>query len=130
MLVADGEPAVLLGLVDEDSALVELVGDVAGEAGHVAVSLLGWTHRGLADAFAGVAPAPGGPFRLGSWTDTTWGPVLADASAWLGGRLVDVTTHAGWSLLLRAEIEHVEVGTDPADGVLGYLRGRYRALEL
>jgi flavin reductase (DIM6/NTAB) family NADH-FMN oxidoreductase RutF len=134
MLVADGEPPVLLGLVDEDSALADLVGDAVGDVvaddGGVAVSLLGWAHRGLADAFAGIAPAPGGPFRLGSWTDTTWGPVLADAPAWLGGRLVDVSTHAGWSLLLRAEIEHVEIGPDPADGVLAYLRGRYRALDV
>lgn len=124
MLVADGDPAILLGLVDEDSAFADLI----AEAGPVAVSLCGWTHRGLADAFAGVAPAPGGPFRLGRWAETAWGPVLTDAPAWTGARLVDVTGHAGWSLLLRAEIEHVEIADEPADGLLAYVRGRYRAL--
>ncbi len=126
MLVADGEPAEVLGLVDEDSELA----DVIAETRVVAISLLGWTHRGLADAFAGVAPAPGGAFRLGTWTATAWGPVLADAPGWLGVRLVEGEIgHAGWSLLVRGSIEHVEVSA-AADSVLGYLRGRYRQLEL
>ena len=126
LVVADGEPAVALGLVDEDSDLADLLAD----SGPVAVSLLDWSHRGLADAFAGIGPAPGGPFRLASWVETEWGPVVADAPGWLGGRLLDVTTRAGWSLLLRAEIQQVAVGPDPGAGMLGYLRGRYRALPL
>ena len=80
----------------------------------------------MADAFAGVTPAPGGAFRLGTWTDSAWGPVLSDATGWLGGRLTESTDQAGWSLLLRAAIEHVEVGADSADGLLGYVRGRYK----
>ena len=69
MLVADGEPAQVLGLVDEDSDLADLVTG----GGPIAVSLLGGHHRGLADAFAGVTPAPGGAFRLGTWTETDVG---------------------------------------------------------
>jgi flavin reductase (DIM6/NTAB) family NADH-FMN oxidoreductase RutF len=124
MLVAEGDPPEVLGLLDEDSDLADLL----TEGGEVAVSLLGWPHRRLADAFAGAAPAPGGAFRLGRWTETPWGPVLFDATAWLGARLLRAPDKAGWSLLLRGEIEKVEIGAAPIDGLLGYVRGRYRAI--
>ncbi len=124
-LLADGDPAELLGLLDEDSALATQL----GSTGTVAVSLLGWSHRGLADAFAEVAPAPGGPFTLGTWVDTAWGPVLDDAVGWVGARLVPApSAHAGWGLLVRATVEHVELGALPVDGVLESFRGRYRAV--
>jgi flavin reductase (DIM6/NTAB) family NADH-FMN oxidoreductase RutF len=123
VLVADGEPPELLGLLDEDSELADLL----PASGSVAVSLLGWSHRGLADAFARTAPAPGGPFRLADWRDTAWGPVLADAPAWLGARLTE-PGRAGWSVLVRGVVERVEIGPQAPDGLLGYLRGRYRAV--
>jgi flavin reductase (DIM6/NTAB) family NADH-FMN oxidoreductase RutF len=130
-LVADGEPPEVVGLLDEDSVLADrLTAADPVRAATLTVNLLGWTHRGLADAFAGVAPAPGGPFTLGSWQATAWGPVLADAPGWLGARLVGEPQRAGWSLLVRAVVEHVELGAEPADGMLGYLRGRYRAVPL
>ena len=126
VLVADGEPPELLGLLDEDSELA----DVLPRSRTLAVSLLGGPHQFLADAFAGLAPAPGGAFRLGSWRDTAWGPVLVDAPAWLGVRVAGgEIDHAGWTLLVRGTIEHAEV-TDEAETVLGYLRGRYRHLDL
>jgi flavin reductase (DIM6/NTAB) family NADH-FMN oxidoreductase RutF len=130
-LVADGEPPEVLGLLDEDSALADRLtsADLAPGA-PLTVNLLGWAHRGLADAFAGVAPAPGGPFTVGSWLPTRWGPVLADAPGWLGARLVGEPQPAGWSLLVRAVVEHVELGPEPPDGMLGYLRGRYRAVSV
>jgi flavin reductase (DIM6/NTAB) family NADH-FMN oxidoreductase RutF len=124
LMVADGNPAIVLGLLDEDSSLADLL----SAGGKVAINLLRWSHRGLADAFAGAAPAPGGPFRLGSWRESEWGPVLIDAAGWIGGRLLDTSEHAGYALLVRAEVEHVEVSPDSADGVLGYFRGRYFAL--
>jgi flavin reductase (DIM6/NTAB) family NADH-FMN oxidoreductase RutF len=122
-LLADGAPAELLGLLDEESDLAELL----ATSGTVAVSLLGWQHRFLADAFAGVAPAPGGPFRLAGWTDTPWGPVLDGAVGWLGARLrAPLGEHAGWGLLVRAEVEQVVL--DDADAaLLTSVRGRYRA---
>ena len=126
MMVADGEPAQVLGLVDEDSDLA----DAARRSRTVAISLLGGPHRALADAFAGLAPAPGGVFRLGSWTDTPWGPVLDDAVGWVGARLLPGEPgHAGWALLVRATVERVEVVDEPADGILGHLRGRYVRLD-
>ncbi len=129
-LVADGEPPEVLGLLDEDSALADRLTAAGPDGATLTVNLLGWTHRGLADAFAGVAPAPGGPFTLGSWRTTDWGPVLVDAPGWLGARLVGEPQPAGWSLLVRAVVEHVELGPEPADGMLGYVRGRYRAVGL
>lgn len=124
LLVAEGDPPEVAGLVDEESDLAAL----AARAGRVAVSLLGWEHRSLADAFAGLAPAPGGPFRLGSWTGTPWGPVLADAVGWLGVELSGPAGRLGWGLLLRGACR--QVGLGPGSEVLGHLRGRYRSLPL
>jgi flavin reductase (DIM6/NTAB) family NADH-FMN oxidoreductase RutF len=119
VLVAPGEPAHVLGLVDPDS---DLLGE-ARETGTAVVQLLSWQHRDLADAFAGVAPAPGGVFRMGSWRDTDWGPVLDGVSAWAGVRLAGPGTAVGWSVLADAVVEHVEIGeeTEP----LVHRRGRY-----
>lgn len=122
LMIADGDPPQLLGLLDEDSDLADLL----LRTRTVAVSLLGWGHRGMADAFAGTAPAPGGPFRMGSWDDTDWGPVLADGLGWIGARLLPgAPDHAGWGLLIRAAIEHAEVSDASPAPVLAHLRGRY-----
>lgn len=116
-LVAAGEPARVLGLVDEESELWDERPEV------LVVNVLGADHAWLADAFAGTAPAPGGPFTLGSWSDTDWGPALDDAVAHVGVRLVeDDPRHVGWGLLLEAVVEHVDVGDGAA---LVHTRGRY-----
>lgn len=123
MLVADGEPPKLLALLDPDSDLW----DALAQARQAAVSVLGWQHRPVADAFAGVAPAPGGAFRLAEWTDTPWGPVLSDASAWAGVRLVDAEPRpVGWALAVEAVLERVELGEDSPP--LLHRRGRYARL--
>ena len=76
------------------------------------MNLLGWSHRSLADAFAGVAPAPGGAFRLGELDATPPGVRCSADAAGLarapGCCTGDPTTPAG-RLLVRAEIEHVEI---------------------
>ena len=94
----------------------------------VTVNLLGWGQRALADAFAGVAPAPGGPFALADWGDTEWGPVLMNSLGWIRARLRPDPDRAGWGLLFRAVVERVEIQANPADELLCYVRGRYRAL--
>ena len=125
LLLADGRPSELLGLLDEDAELA----DVVLQTRTVAVSVLAGGHGGLADAFAGLVPAPGGAFRLGRWRDTEWGPVLEDAVGWVGARLDGgEPERAGWALLIRARVEHV--GLAETGDVLAHLRGRYRALEL
>lgn len=125
-LVADGEPGEVVGVLDEDSDLAELVGDDRFE-GRIAVNLLGWEHRQLADAFAGQAPAPGGVFRRGRWTESDWGPVLSGSVGWIGAAIAGEPTHAGWGLLLRALVEHVEV-PEAGDELLAHVRGRYRSI--
>ncbi len=117
-LVAGGDPGHVLAMVDPVSDLA----DVLEDTGRCVVQLLEWRHRALAEAFAGTAPAPGGPFRLGSWQDSDWGPVLEDASAWAGLRVVD-RREVGWSLLVDGVIERTELGEQAAP--LVHRRGRY-----
>lgn len=119
LMVAPGDPARVLGLVDPDSDLLDAV-RVTGTA---VVALLAWEHRDLADAFAGVAPAPGGPFRVGRWHDTDWGPVLHGVSAWAGVRVDRSDRVVGWSVLVEGVVEHVEIGAETAP--LVHRRGRY-----
>lgn len=154
LMVAEGDPAELVGLINSDSDLA----DALAGTGTVAVSVLGWGHRQVADVFAGLAPSPGGLFRTGQWHTTEWGPLLEGATAWVGGPLIgsipaeppagdETTGHTdrtgspmgagasqemlkvGWSWLVRVRIDHLDItGTeddDPdADG-LALLRGAY-----
>lgn len=125
MLVALGEPARLVALVDPDSELADEIVDTETAVCH----LLGWSDRDLADAFAGVTPAPGGAFRLREWEQTTWGPRLvgagsgADAGAvtWAGVRL-ESAVDVGWSRQLTCVVEQLEVGDDDP---MTHRRGRY-----
>ncbi|HET9828107.1 MAG TPA: flavin reductase family protein [Nocardioidaceae bacterium] len=131
VLVATGSPAHVLGLVDPDSDLAVAVEDTRTAV----VALLGWRHRDLADAFAGVAPAPGGVFRLGTWTETSWGPLLEGVSAWAGIRFEEPARAVGWSALLDGVVEHVQIAAggpmpegdqgDQGDEPLVHRRGRY-----
>ncbi len=121
MLVVDGDPGRVLGLVDDES---QLWGAIA-ESGRFTVAPLRENDRQLADRFAGLMPAPGGLFRADSWRDTGYGPVLEDLTTWAGCRLVD-SRPCGWVLLVEGVVEQVEVGTDEAP--LVHYRGRYRPL--
>lgn len=118
LMVANGEPARVLALVDPDSDLAEAV----GRTGRAVVQLLSWSHRDLAEAFAGTAPAPGGPFRTGAFVDTEWGPRLADATTWAGTTL-EAEASVGWSTLLTLAVDAVTVGED--EEPLVHRRGRY-----
>ncbi|MDQ3432908.1 MAG: flavin reductase family protein [Actinomycetota bacterium] len=134
VLVAEGEPSLLLGLVGEESDLL----DALEQSGRFAVSILGWSQRAVADAFAGVRPAPGGPFRGHEWVDTAWGPVLASATTWAGCRMHTLRP-LGYARLVEAALEYVVIGTgvddgidgrpvDEGGGVLVWRRGRYGRL--
>ncbi len=120
-LLAAGEPGRVLAFIDPDS---DLFGSLT-ETRVAVMQLLEWRHRDLADAFAGMAPAPGGAFRMAAWEDTEWGPLLADASAWAGVRLSDVPPREiGWSMLVETVIERIEIGTESEP--LVHRRGRYQ----
>ncbi|MGI9156601.1 MAG: flavin reductase family protein [Marmoricola sp.] len=121
VLVADGDPAVLLGLVDEDSAFWDEQPDV------FTVALVAPGQEYLADVFAGTVPAPGGAFTLGTWEQTAWGPVLQGTAGWLGvRRLPGEPRHAGWAVLVEGVVEQVELGEPDS---LAHVRGRYRDLQ-
>lgn len=117
-LVANGEPGRIVGVLDPDSDLAELLANT----GRAVVQLLSWPHRDLAEAFAGTAPAPGGPFRTGDFEPTPWGPRLTSASTWAGVE-VESTATLGWSLQVTTAIAELTVGDD--DQPLFHRRGRY-----
>jgi flavin reductase (DIM6/NTAB) family NADH-FMN oxidoreductase RutF len=118
LMVANGETPRILALVDPDSDLA----DVVARTRRAVVQLLSWTHRDLAEAFAGTAPAPGGPFRAADFEETPWGPRLAGAVTWAGARL-ESEAEVGWSTLLTLLVDEVSVGDD--DQPLVHRRGRY-----
>jgi flavin reductase (DIM6/NTAB) family NADH-FMN oxidoreductase RutF len=121
MLVTDGDPGRVLGLIDEESDFWAAV----SRSGVFAVTPLGATDRQLADRFAGLMPAPGGLFATGAWTATDYGPVPASAGTWAGCRLVGQRP-VGWALLVEATIESYHLG-GPPDPLI-HFRGRYRKL--
>ena len=120
LMVANGSPARVVGLVDPDSDLAAQLSSTE----RVVVQLLSAQHRALAEAFAGSTPAPGGPFTLGYFEQTDWGPRLVDAVTWLGAT-VESTRELGWSSEVVATIDHLEVGDDET---LFHHRGRYTTL--
>ncbi|CAB4731341.1 MAG: flavin reductase [Actinobacteria bacterium] len=121
LMVGNGPEPVVLGLLDPDADLT----DALRATGRGVVQLLGWADRHLADAFAGTVPAPGGPFRLGDFEQTTWGPRLVGSSTWAGVELVE-ERECGWSTLVTCRLDEVVVG-EPGQG-LGHHRGRYHVL--
>jgi 3-hydroxy-9,10-secoandrosta-1,3,5(10)-triene-9,17-dione monooxygenase reductase component len=122
VLVVDGDPGRVVGVIDDESELW----DALKATGRCAITMLHAGDHLLADRFAGLLPAPGGQFSQGSWLDTDFGPILADATTWVG---VDLTAARpyGWGLLVEATIVELHLATDPA-APLAHLRGRYREL--
>lgn len=121
-LVVAGEPAHVVGMIDPDSDLW----DAIEAAGRFVVAVLGWSHRQLADRFAGQLPAPGGLFAQDDWAASEWGPVPAGALGWLGCRLAGSGT-LGWSRQVTGKVDHVALGEDGPE--LLYRRGRYHRVD-
>jgi flavin reductase (DIM6/NTAB) family NADH-FMN oxidoreductase RutF len=119
-LVVDGDPGHVVGVVDDESDLWTAL----AASGRFAVSALDQGDQLLADRFAGLLPAPGGPFTVGAWRATPAGPVPAHLVAWAECRL-DRSGPLGWGLLVEATIVAVTVG-EPAGEPLLHHRGRYR----
>jgi flavin reductase (DIM6/NTAB) family NADH-FMN oxidoreductase RutF len=118
LMVANGDPPRVLALLDPDSDLA----DALARTGRGVVQLLAWRHRDLAEAFAGTAPAPGGPFRMAEFEPTAWGPRLVGADTWAAVS-VESTAPVGWSTLVTCVLEEVTVGDDAPP--LVHRRGRY-----
>jgi flavin reductase (DIM6/NTAB) family NADH-FMN oxidoreductase RutF len=118
VLVANGEPARLLALLDPDSDLAAVLASTE----RAVVTVLTWDERALADAFAGTAPAPGGPFRQAAFAGSPWGPRLVSATTWAGVRL-ESSAPVGWSSLVTCVVDEVTIGDGDA---LIHRRGRYQ----
>jgi flavin reductase (DIM6/NTAB) family NADH-FMN oxidoreductase RutF len=118
VMVAGGAPGRLLALVDPDCSLR----DVLEETRRGVVHLLQWSHRDLAEVFAGQMPAPGGQFTVGEWEQTDHGPRLVTAPSW-ATVTVESFASVGWSDLVVVRIVEVVVGEDSSP--LEHRRGRY-----
>lgn len=126
LMVAAGEPARVLALLDPDADLTEQL----RETGTASVHVLDWPRRQLAEMFAGTTPAPGGAFNHAVFEDSPWGPALVDAPARLGVRL-ESERKVGWSVEVTCVVEDVAIGEGPTAGEdedepVVHHRGRWR----
>lgn len=120
LLIVPGEPGQIVTMVDPDSDLASLLEPDRA----FTVSVLGPDDTYVAEAFAGLAPAPGGKFRLGRWEQTEWGPVL-DGATWLAATVTH-TRAVGRTLQVTATVVRVELSRTE---VLVHQRGRYLTLD-
>lgn len=125
VLVADGEPGYVLGLLKPETDLVDALQDAAP----FTVSVLRYRHRQLAEMFAGLAPAPGGMFGFGQWRQEPPGPMLVDAIATASCTVEGPSVPTGYGALVRAVVTSLdvsEVAEDDTDDLpLTYQRGTY-----
>lgn len=111
------EPDHVVFVVNE---LADLADDLDVDSS-VAISVLEPADESVAEVFASQAPAPGGMFTVGEWTDSDWGPRLA-ARSWAGARITDVRDLT-WSKVVTATIEQIELTESDA---AVHVRGRFR----
>ena len=118
VLVAEGQPARLLGLIDPTSALWEAV----QQAGAFVVHVLQAGDRALAERFAEIRPPVRGAFAGLEVTGSRWGPLLGGRRSWAACSLAG-STPTGYAELVEGAIERLELpdGEDP----LAWLHGRY-----
>jgi len=121
ILVAEGEPPLVIGLISPTSDLWDAIRDTARFVVHV----LGEGNETVAERFAGLRPSPGGPFAGLRSEASDWGPVLLDFPDRALCSLGDAA-EVGHHLLLRGSIDDLTM-TD-FDEPLVYFRGRYRSV--
>ena len=119
LMVANGEEPRIIALVDPDSDFL----DTLRETRVCVVQVLGWRDRGLAEMFAGTAPAPGGAFAHATWEPTAYGPRLGTTTSWAFAVPID-EQDAGWSVQLTCRLEEAHV-LDESEPALGHRRGRF-----
>ncbi len=115
--IVEGEQSCVVLLIDPDSDLA----DILRIGSTLAVIQLSPGDEYQAEAFAGLVPAPGGPFTLGQWKASTFGPVLEERT-WLGGVVVSMND-IGWSRQVVAEIRHLEFAEH---ATLSHVRGKFK----
>ena len=120
LLVAEGEPAEVLGLIDPLSDLF----DILVESGTFVVHVLDHRDQRLAGMFAGAYPVD--PIEEVDSVVNELGPVLDGSRHTLGCRLSGSET-VGFQMLVRGRIELLALSPDAGEPLVRY-RGRYRQL--
>jgi 3-hydroxy-9,10-secoandrosta-1,3,5(10)-triene-9,17-dione monooxygenase reductase component len=121
VLVADGQPARLLGLIDPASALWEAVEGT----GAFVVQVLGVGDRALAERFAEVRPPIRGMFSGLEVRESAWGPVIGGRRPRASCRLAG-SRQVGYDLLVEGAIEELE--PRELDDPLAWAHGGFRSL--
>ena len=121
VLVAEGRPARLLGLIDPTSAFWEAMQETRGFVVHV----LAAGDQALAERFSEVRPPIRGPFERLEVAESPWGPVLGGSRPRAACRLAG-STPVGYAELVEGVIEQLEL--PDLDDPLAYLRGGYRSV--
>ncbi|MBO0713353.1 MAG: flavin reductase [Acidimicrobiales bacterium] len=121
LVVAEGDPAVMIGVVSPTSELW----DAIEATGAFVVHVLGEGERQLADRFSGARPGLGGPFGDLEVDQTPYGPVLASVQSRACCRLLDASP-VGYQQLVRGSVGPLTLAevTRP----LLWYRGHYRRL--
>jgi flavin reductase (DIM6/NTAB) family NADH-FMN oxidoreductase RutF len=118
VLVAEGDPALLFGLVDPLSDLY----DVLVEQGRFVVHVLQAGDQRLAGMFAGAYPVD--PFEEAVTADGKFGPVISGPRHVVGCHLV-ASEEVGFQTLVCGRIETIDLSD--ASPLVRY-RGQYRKL--
>jgi 3-hydroxy-9,10-secoandrosta-1,3,5(10)-triene-9,17-dione monooxygenase reductase component len=121
VLLAQGQPGRLIGLIGPDSDLAEAIGDDGCFVVHLLVDRP--DHRRLAQHFAGTLPAD--PTLL-AVEPSGHGPRLIAAADQLDCRAVACRA-AGWTQLVEAEVDDARLGP-PARPLVWY-RGEFGRVE-
>jgi flavin reductase (DIM6/NTAB) family NADH-FMN oxidoreductase RutF len=122
MMVAEGDPSHVLGLISDTTDLYEII----VSSGRFVIHVVTDREANLADVFAGTRPAPGGAFASLDTSVSKWGPVISGLAARAYCTLVD-ETEPGFQKLIRGRIDDIDIG-EP-EGPLIHYRGRYRRLD-
>jgi 3-hydroxy-9,10-secoandrosta-1,3,5(10)-triene-9,17-dione monooxygenase reductase component len=121
ILVAEGEPARLLGQIDPTSAFWEAM----QETGAFVVNVLAVGDRTLAERFSEVRPPIRGPFDGLQVAESPWGPVLGGSRPRAACRLAG-SAPVGHGELVEGVIERLEL--PDLEDPLVYLHGSYRSV--
>jgi flavin reductase (DIM6/NTAB) family NADH-FMN oxidoreductase RutF len=113
LLVAEGDPAEVLGLLDPLSELF----DVLVERGSFVVHVLETADQRLAGMFAGAYPVD--PFEEVNMVDGEFGPVISGTHHILGCRL-GRSKELGFHMLVRGRIEALEIVADAGQPLIRY----------
>jgi 3-hydroxy-9,10-secoandrosta-1,3,5(10)-triene-9,17-dione monooxygenase reductase component len=122
VLVAEGQPARLLCLIDPTSAFWE----AAQETRVFVVHVLAADDRALAERFSEVRPPIRGPFERLEVAGSPWGPVLKGSRPRAACRLAG-SAPVGYAELVEGVIEQLEL--PDLEDPLAYLHGRYRSVQ-